>query len=219
MKTKSKKQEVKEINSMMGWIIALSPLWYIIVIRISQLTWHSNVLKYIPIDIILCIIDRELLKKQDVWKKGKIAWGWCLLSPVYLYKRTKLLKENMLKFWIYFIPYIFAFIIGFVSSFYLSYTSYMKAADKCINELLDYGVYKNTAVEACICIVETNDINSCFHKYKINIKNAHLTQAFCIKKWTEYAGLERHKAEQICECSAFEEESVCLDKYGILIND
>ena len=89
MKTKFTKQEIKESNSMMGWIIALSPLWYIIVIRISQLTLHSNVLKYIPIDIILCIIDRELLKKQDVWKKGKIAWGWCIISPIYFYKRTK----------------------------------------------------------------------------------------------------------------------------------
>lgn len=88
-----KEQQYTTANLMNGWLIALLPtiIWIVeIFIKVPTA----------PCDIILCMLDRESLKKQEIWKRGQIAWGWCLLSPVYLYKRTKLLKESMIKFWI-----------------------------------------------------------------------------------------------------------------------
>lgn len=88
-----KEQQYTTANLMNGWLIALLPtiIWIVeIFIKVPTA----------PYDFILCMLDRESLKKQEIWKRGQIAWGWCLLSLVYLYKRTKLLKESMIKFWI-----------------------------------------------------------------------------------------------------------------------
>ena len=90
--SKTKKQE-QSVNNVMGWIITLEPI-------ILAMLGFWVMLPRLPYDAILCFADRESLKRQAIWKKGKIAWGWCLLAPVYLYKRTKLLNESMLKFWL-----------------------------------------------------------------------------------------------------------------------
>ncbi len=89
-----KRQQYEKGNFAGGWLIALLP----IIVWIVQI--FIELPTTVPYDAIACTVDRENLKKQEVWKHGKIAWGWCLLSPVYMYKRTKLLKESMVKFWI-----------------------------------------------------------------------------------------------------------------------
>lgn len=89
-----KEQQYNTENLIAGWLIALLP----IIVWIIQI--FIELPSTLPIDAIACGVDRESLKKQEIWKRGQIAWGWCLLSPVYLYKRTKLLKESMIKFWI-----------------------------------------------------------------------------------------------------------------------
>ncbi|MCQ2582107.1 MAG: hypothetical protein MJ170_03985 [Alphaproteobacteria bacterium] len=88
-----KEQQYNSANLISGWSIALLPIIICIVEIFIELP-------RVPFDVLMCVIDREGLKKQKIWEQGQIAWGWCLLSPVYLYKRTKLLKENMTKFWI-----------------------------------------------------------------------------------------------------------------------
>lgn len=96
--TKQQTEQLQKANAITGWLIALSGIIGVVIGTILEAFLSHSV--NIPFDIIFCITDRESLKKQSVWEKGKIAWGWCLLSPVYLYKRTKLLNESMLKFWI-----------------------------------------------------------------------------------------------------------------------
>lgn len=89
------KQQYKWVNLVSGWMIALLPVIGVIIGCFVDLSSVRG-----SFDVAFCMADRESLKRQEVWKRGKIAWGWCLLSPVYLYKRTKLLKESMLKFWL-----------------------------------------------------------------------------------------------------------------------
>ena len=110
--TKEQKEQLEKINNVMGWLVAFSlPIQ-------AVCTAILPVLSRIPFDIILSGADREVLKNQDVWKKSPIAWGWCLISPVYLYKRTILLKDSMTKFWIHTILYCLSIIsaIVFVAS-------------------------------------------------------------------------------------------------------
>lgn len=102
--TKEQKEQQEKMNNVMGWLIAFSILIQAVCSAILP------VLNGIPFDIVFSFSDREVLKKQDVWKKSPIAWGWCLISPVYLYKRTILLKDSMTKFWIHTILYCLSII-------------------------------------------------------------------------------------------------------------
>ena len=131
------KNNQTEMTQFIGWLIALYPIISLIINT------------FIPIDIIFCFWDRERLRKQSVWKHKQIAWGWCLLSPVYLYKRTKLLNESMLKFriWIY----IFA---GFCIYVAVYGAIIVKKSMLCTYNLMQYGVSEATAQEVCFCSIE-----------------------------------------------------------------
>lgn len=100
------KEQLEKQNNIMGWAIAFS-------IPIQAILYR--IFGSLPFDIIFSICDRSLLKKQDIWKKGPIAWGWCLISPVYLYKRTKLLNDTMTKFWIHTILYTISCLVSILT--------------------------------------------------------------------------------------------------------
>lgn len=101
------KNQAQNMNNVMGWLIALAlPIAMVIITIIPFLAGKC------PFDILFCLLDRQNLKQQAVWKKGPIAWGWCIISPVYLYKRTILLKEPMTKFWIATILYTIVMLVA-----------------------------------------------------------------------------------------------------------
>ncbi len=131
------KNNQTEMTQFIGWVIALDPIISLIINT------------FIPIDILFCFWDRERLRKQNIWKHKQIAWGWCLLSPVYLYKRTKLLNESMLKFriWIY----VFAVLCIYGA---IVFKKSMLEVNKCTYNLMQYGVPKATALEVCFCSIE-----------------------------------------------------------------
>ena len=158
--TKQQTEQLQKANAITGQLIALSGIIGVVIGTILEAFLSHSV--NIPFDIIFCITDRESLKKQSVWEKGKIAWGWCLLSPVYLYKRTKLLKESLLKFWLLVIQ------IGLLVSFVINATLSLYTANvkQCIDRLAQDGVNVYVAKEVCECSMEYNE-KFCLKRYEI----------------------------------------------------
>ena len=145
----NKKNEIK-IN--LGWLIALFPVVWII-LSIFDSIWVANFLYFL-----LCFCDDVELEKGKI----RIAWGWCLLPPVYLYKRAKLLKESLLKFWLLVIQ------IGLLVSFVISATLSLYTANvkQCIDRLAQDGVNVYVAKEVCECSMEYNE-KFCLKRYEI----------------------------------------------------
>ncbi len=88
-------------NSVIGWLAAFGYIiGYVLLLFIGQAaTWIS---------VILCVVDRQTLKTY-----GKhIALGWCLLPPVYMYKRAKVLNDGFTKFWVNLITAIIFIILA-----------------------------------------------------------------------------------------------------------
>ena len=141
-----------EIFKSHGWEVALFPIVWII-LSIFASIWVANFLYFL-----LCFNDNVYLGKG----KLKIAWGWCLLPPVYLYKRAKLLKESLLKFWLLVIQ------IGLLVSFVISATLSLYTANvkQCIDRLAQDGVNVYVAKEVCECSMEYNE-KFCLKRYEI----------------------------------------------------
>ncbi|MBQ6027034.1 MAG: hypothetical protein IJL21_00550 [Alphaproteobacteria bacterium] len=56
-------------------------------------------------EMIICFVDRKYVKE---YTNKSIPWGYCLITPLYLYQRATQLKENKTKF----IISLIIFIIG-----------------------------------------------------------------------------------------------------------
>lgn len=188
---KTKKQE-QDFNKLIGWLITLLP-------TISVIAQYLITLPKLPYVVILCICDRESLKRQDVWKNGKIAWGWCLFSPVYLYKRARLLKESLLKFWLNLLQ--FCILFAYIAIYALNVSN---SISECVYDAGRAGFSNYATRQYCICSTE-HDENYCIQKHII---------PDC-KRTMQQKGLNAQISEQFCLCWVTNGEDFCLHQFEI----
>lgn len=92
------KEQITQQLNVCGWICALAGvIGGVLQAFFGQFAIFS--------EMIICFMDRKCVKKYA----GKsIPWGYCLITPLYLYQRATQLKENKTKF----IISLIIFIIG-----------------------------------------------------------------------------------------------------------
>lgn len=121
-----------KLNTVIGWVTALCyVIGYIGIVLIGQI---GSVLS-----LAICVADRETLKGQN----KRIAWGWVLIPPVYMYKRAKVLNEGLAKFWVNLITMVIFLVLVVYAS------SHMAA---CMSQALPYfDNNQEIAAQFCQC--------------------------------------------------------------------
>lgn len=208
-----------------GWLIALEGLIGTFLQQLfPQFMLSGGVELFFTLSfLILCFLDRNLLKKQGNWKKNKIAWGWCLFPPVYLYKRAWLLKESLLKFWIYMITTMLSimYIISVVNN--LLPLAINGVYNDCMHELSQYDVSRDNAEDICWskqimfsnCIYNFMDQGADFNVAK-DVCNNNLASRInpCVAKIGQETDEDLETALLLCTCALQYDPEYCLEKYG-----
>lgn len=96
----------KDIDNRLAWGIVAVPLVGMVLEAItgSALTWL-----YLAANIALCILDERRLKAAG--HEAPSSW-WCILVPVYLWKRAGLLKQSKKIFWCWIAAFALALMLG-----------------------------------------------------------------------------------------------------------
>ncbi|MCQ2582108.1 MAG: hypothetical protein MJ170_03990 [Alphaproteobacteria bacterium] len=223
-------EKISPKQDILGWLIALQGVingflqsMFPQFMSVRAVIWIS-----IIFFILICFWDRNLLKTQDGWQKEKIAWGWCLFTPVYLYKRARILKENLLKFWICLISFIFTMIYSFNIVFNtVSPIAQNKIYKNCIYELSQHNI--NDKKTDDVCWAEQTIFNKCTvnlrksgynnnPKSVMDICNEVVSElnicAQTITKESE-STISIDIAFEICVCSKQYDINYCTQKYII----
>lgn len=216
--------QFKQKLEVLGWLIALETVnngflrsMFPQFMSITAVIWFD-----IMFYIFLYFCDRNLLKTQDGWEKKKIAWGWFLFTPVYLYKRARLLKESLLKFWICLVSAILIMIHG--------YTQFKPAPaiesityEDCAYELGRYVVDKDKVKD--ICLSKQVIFNQCVDNLMNNGTNPDMIMDICKERVSTVnmcavtisgAGISIDTALEFCICVLQNGKQHCLEKYGFV---
>lgn len=222
----SKDKQLNQKLEILGWVIALEVIidgflqsMFPQFMSLGAVIWFNLIFF-----VVLCFWDRNLLKKQDNWKKNKIAWGWCLFSPVYLYKRARVLKENLLKFWICMISFVLSMIYVMHISNEFASTIQSTVYHNCVYELSARGVQKDKATN--VCWSKQAIFNQCVDNLMgkgthpnmiMDICNEHISKInLCAKIIVKESGSEVDfgTALELCICSVQHDKQYCLEKYA-----
>lgn len=222
----NKNKQIEQKQEVLGWLIALQTVidgflesLFPQFMSLSVVIWFSIILF-----ILLCFWDRNLLKKQDNWKKNKIAWGWCLFSPVYLYKRARLLKESLLKFWVCIISGVLSMIYGMITVNQFTPAIQNTIYKDCAYEMGYYGVDKEKAKDICWSkqVIFNNCVDNLMDKgtypnmviatCKEHISKINLCAKTIVKEAESEISMET--ALEFCICTAQYGKQYCLEKYG-----
>lgn len=222
-----KTKQIEQKHEVLGWLIALQTViggflqsMFPQFMSITAVIWFNTIFF-----VFLCFWDRNLLKTQDSWEKNKIAWGWCLFSPVYLYKRARVLKESLLKFWICLVSFIFSMIYAMIIS--NQFASAIQSIYKdCTYELSRYGADKDKTED--ICWSKQMIFNQCVDNLIkngnvrpgaiVDICNEQISKInICAQTITKESNFEigADTAFEICICFSIYDKQYCFNKYGI----
>lgn len=96
----------RSIDNRLAWGIVAVPLVGMVLEAItgSALPWA-----YLAANIALCVLDERRLKATG--REAPSSW-WCLLIPVYLWKRARLLKQSKKIFWCWVAAFALSLMIG-----------------------------------------------------------------------------------------------------------
>lgn len=207
-------ETIKQKLEILGWIIAFDePIVCFFFDSFPQLKQYGVFgVTFWVVSLFLCFWDRQLLKTQDTWFKNKIAWGWCLLPPVYLYKRAKVLKESLSKFWICFILCVFSTIGGFqIGRQYIRPVVHRTIYKNCIDELVKYDVKVDTIDKICISkqlIFDDCVDNTIIPNFLCDEKITKINR--CSDKFSKIYNISMDKALDFCICSVQYDAGSCL---------
>jgi hypothetical protein len=95
-----------DVDNRLAWGIAAVPLAGMVLELIagSPLTWV-----YLAANIVLCVLDERRLKAAG--HQSPSSW-WCLLIPVYLWKRSGLLGQSRKIFWCWLAAFMLSITLG-----------------------------------------------------------------------------------------------------------
>lgn len=140
----NKKTESISIDNSIPWLIAFFPLYIdylenlfaVFISRLLNTEFLPEKLWWLSISLIvsLALSDLEVLKKSGYNTKGLYAWG-VLFTPVYLFKRAKLLNQAKTYCWVY----IFCIILSIMTALIIEdnnqkYNEYMRQLNQLTSE-------------------------------------------------------------------------------------
>jgi len=167
----------RDIYNVFVWFIVAMPiLGAIAELIFIDIVGNFSFLLYLIPNIVLCILDERKLKAAG---HGAPSTKWCILIPVYLWKRANILGQKKLYFWAWGAAFLLSFAITATGNDAVLEDStcpvvtdivqnqfYEDATCKAVNidEEVSDGFYKATAIlddgtELFITIEETDDNN------------------------------------------------------------
>jgi hypothetical protein len=134
-KTQNKNLSYPNVKNTIIWLVAFMPLIGLVIENTCAIAFDTSIgnLWWITliVNIVLCVIDQERIKKA--YPNLAIMKAWIFLTPVYLFKRARALKQSLA----YFIVWIVMFcLIAFIpQSFILN------------NPIFNFGLGSSQTIE------------------------------------------------------------------------
>lgn len=107
---------VRTVNNTVVWFIAFMPIIGSIIEGVVGAALHEPVGNFwwitVVCNIILCSIDLSLI--NEIYPGMSIIKAWVWLVPVYLYRRAKILKQNLSYFTVWLVAFALLLVIPFI---------------------------------------------------------------------------------------------------------